>query len=118
MNETWQQVLPVVISILVIITVAALRTYSKTLAAITVGMPVTIPLALWIIYSGSGGDQATMLHFTEVVFFTLVANVFFIAVIWLAARAGWRLVPLLAVGYLAWGVALGLIIGARRLLAR
>jgi hypothetical protein len=117
-NETWQQVLPVLISILVIVVVAVLRVYSKTLAAITVGMPTTIPLALWIIYSGSGGDQTTVVHFIEVLFITLVANVFFIVAMWLAARAGWRLVPLLVAGYLAWGVALGLIVGVRHLLGR
>ena len=118
MNETWQQILPVPISIFVIIAVAVLRAYSKTLAAITVGMPTTIPLALWIIYSGSAGDQTTVTHFIEVLFITLVANVFFIVAMWLAARAGWRLVPLLVAGYLAWGVALGLIVGVRHLLGR
>lgn len=118
MNETWQQVLPVLISILIIVVVAVLRAYSETLAAITASMPVTIPLALWIIYSGSGGDQTAVVQFVEALLSTLVANVFFIVVIWLAARAGWRLVPSLAVGYLIWGVALGLIMGARHLLRR
>jgi hypothetical protein len=117
-NETWQQVLPVLTSILIIVVVAVLRAYSETLAAITASMPVTIPLALWIVYSGSGGDQTAVVQFIEALLSTLVANVFFIVVIWLAARARWRLVPSLAVGYLTWGVALGLIMGARHLLRR
>ena len=110
--------MPVLTSVLVIITVAVVRAYSKTLAAITASMPVTIPLALWIIHSGSGGDQTTVIHFIEVLFITLVANVFFIAAMWLAARAGWRLVPLLVAGYLAWGIVLGLIMGIRHLWRR
>jgi len=117
-NETWQQVVPVVASILTIIVIAIVRVYSKTLAAITATMPVTIPLALWIVHSGSSGDQATVVGFIEALFVTMVANLFFILTIWLAARSGWRLVPLLIVGYLVWGVVLGLIMGVRHLLSR
>ncbi len=60
-SEMWQQVVPVVASILTIIVIAVVRVYSKTLAAITATMPVTIPLALWIVYSGSSGDRTTVL---------------------------------------------------------
>jgi hypothetical protein len=118
MNETWQQVLPALMSILIIIIVTVVRAYSKTLAAITATMPVTIPLAFWIIYSGSGGDQTTVLRFVETLFITTVANLFFIVAIFLAVRSGWRLAALFAVAYLVWGVALGLIMGARHLLVR
>ncbi|HUV95526.1 MAG TPA: hypothetical protein VMX14_11975 [Anaerolineae bacterium] len=118
MNEPWQRVVPVLISILTIVIIAAVRAYSKTLAAITAAMPVTIPLALWIVYSGSSGDRATVLQFIEALFITMVANLFFVLAMWLAARSRWRLVPLLVVGYLVWGVVLGLVMGVRHLLDR
>ena len=35
-----------------------------------------------------------------------------------ASRAGWRLAPMLAAGYLVWGVCLGLTLGVRHLLTR
>jgi hypothetical protein len=44
--------------------------------------------------------------------------VIFILVVALAARAGWRLAPMLAAGYLVWGVCLGLTLGVRHLLTR
>ena len=94
MKETWQQVLPVVASIVTIVIIAVVRAYSKTLAAITATMPVTIPLALWIVYTGSGGDQGTVVQFVEALSITMVANLFFVLAMWLAARADWRLVPL------------------------
>lgn len=117
-SEMWQQVVPVVASILTIIVIAVVRAHSKALAAITATMPVTIPLALWIVCSGSNGDRATVLQFIEALFITMVANLFFVLAIWLAARSRWRLVPLLTVGYSVWGVVLGLIMGVRHLLDR
>jgi len=117
-SEMWQQVVPVVASILTIIVIAVVRVYSKTLAAITATMPVTIPLALWIVYSGSSGDRATVLQFIEALFVAMVANLFFLLAMWLAARSRWRLVPLLVVSYSVWGVVLGLIMGVRHLLDR
>ena len=46
----------------------------------------------------------------------IVPTVIFILVVALAARAGWRLAPMLAAGYLVWGVCLGLTLAVRRLL--
>jgi hypothetical protein len=111
-------VIPVLVSILIIIVIAVVRTRSETLAAVTATMPVTIPLALWIVYSGASGDQGAVLRFIEALFITMLANLFFIGAIWLAARAGWRLVSLLIGGYVAWSVALALIMIARRVLRR
>jgi len=48
----------------------------------------------------------------------MMANLFFVLAMWLAARSRWRLVPLLVVGYLVWGVVLGLVMGVRHLLDR
>ena len=117
-NQTWQQIVPVLLSILIIVVVAVVRAYSETLAAITATMPVTIPLALWITYSGAAGDQQTVVRFIEALFLTTVANMFFLAAMWLAARAGWRLASLIVVGYGAWGIALGLIMGVRHFIGR
>ena len=60
-----QDVLPVVISVLVIITIAVVEKQSKTIAALTAVMPVTAPLALWIVYSSSGGEQTAMSEFAS-----------------------------------------------------
>ncbi|MBI5958547.1 MAG: hypothetical protein HY866_07430 [Chloroflexi bacterium] len=108
MNESVRQVAPVVISILVIITVAVLRSYSKTLAAITATMPINIPLALWIIYASDNNSQQELSQFATKLLVGLGATVAFTAVMWLAARAGWSLIPMLGVSYLAWALTLGI----------
>ena len=59
-----QDVLPVVLSIIVIILVAVLEKQSKLFAAITATMPLGVPLALWIVYSSSGGEKEAVSSFT------------------------------------------------------
>jgi hypothetical protein len=113
-----RQIAPVVLSIVLIVAVAILRSYSKTLAALTATMPINIPLALWIVYSANGGDQATLVDFTGSLLVGIVGTVACVAAMWLAARAGLRLAPTIAVGYLAWAVVSGGCLAMRYVLAR
>jgi hypothetical protein len=108
MNDTTRQIAPVVISILVIITVAVLRSYSKTLAAITATMPINIPLALWIIYASDDSTSHDVTQFAAHLLGGLIATGAFTGVMWLAARAGWSLIPMLGVSYAAWAITLGI----------
>ena len=55
-----QDILPVLLSIVVIILVAVLEKQSKFAAAITATMPIGATLALWIVYSANDGDRGTM----------------------------------------------------------
>jgi hypothetical protein len=113
MNDTLRQVLPVAISILVLISIAILRAYSKTVAAVTATMPVNIPLAVWIVYSAEHGDHATMVDFTGSLFVGIWATMVFTMALWLAARAGLGLIPMLIVSYLAWAAVVGVLYLAR-----
>ena len=112
----WNDVLPVGLSILVIISVAVLEKYSKLFAAVTATMPINIPLALGIVYASAHGDQAIIQEFTSSLLMGIVPTLAFLVTIWLAARFGMKLAPILIFGYAIWGVVLALIVGARRLL--
>jgi hypothetical protein len=118
MNANLQDIGPVVVSILIIIVIAVARAYSKTLAAITATMPINIMLALWIIYAGEKGDPPTMVRFTGSMVVGVVATLACVVGMWLASRAGWRIVPTITAGYLAWGVTLALIYIMRQLFWR
>jgi hypothetical protein len=109
----WNKFLPVVISILVIILVAVLEKYSKLFAAVTATMPLNIPLALWIVYASTRGDQAAVQEFTSSLLMGIIPTLAFLITIWLAARSGMKLGPILVVGYAMWGTVLALIVGAR-----
>jgi hypothetical protein len=111
-----QNIVPVLASITVIVVVAVLQRHSKLAAAVTATMPLTMPLALWIVYASAGGDRGTVAQFTRGMLITMVPTIGFVVTVWLAARAGVRLVPMLLVGYGVWGIVLALVVTLRRAL--
>ena len=110
-----QDILPVLLSIVVIILVAILEKQSKFAAAITATMPIGATLALWIVYSANSGDQATMKDFTTGLLLGIIPTIGFLFAAWFASRAGLKLVPLLVVGYAIWGAFLGVIVILRKM---
>jgi hypothetical protein len=111
-----QDVLPVLMSIVVIVFVAVVERQSKLVAAITATMPLTAPLALWIVYASSGGDRSTVAQFSRSLLVGLIPTIGFMVAVWLAARTGLRLAPLLLVGYGVWGVVLTMVVLSRKML--
>ncbi len=118
MSIAWRDVGPVIVSILIIIAVAVVRAHSRTAAAVLATMPINVPLAMWVIYAGAGGDRTTMTQFTQSMLIAIVPTVCFIFVVWIAARAGWRLAPMLVGGYAVWGLGLGATLLLRSLLGK
>ena len=59
-----QDILPALLSIIVIILVAVFEKQSKLAAAITATMPIGATLALWIVYSANEGERKTMEQFS------------------------------------------------------
>lgn len=108
--------IPVIISIILIILLAILSEYSKTIAAITTTMPTKIPMAIWIVYVAEKGNRDAMASFNGSMFTGLLATVAFTLAAWLAAKAGWGLVPILAAGYVTWAVVLAFTLGIKQLL--
>ncbi len=111
-----QDVLPVLISVVVIVLVAVLEKQSKFVAAVTATMPIGATLALWIVYSANNGDQETMEQFGQGLLVSVLPSIGFLVATWLASRAGLSLLPLLLVGYATWGLGLGLILILRKAL--
>jgi len=106
MAVDWGRVLPVIVSILIILAVAIVRDQSKALAVILATMPINIPLALWVISSGSTFQQTDFVPITRGLIFGLIPALAFTAILYFAARAGWSLVPMLAAGYAGWALLL------------
>lgn len=114
MEIAWGRVLPVLVSICIIIAIAILREYSKTLAAIAATMPINLPLGLWLVYGASNREEVE--YFTRSLFLNMLPTMLFVIITWQAARAGWKLLPMIAAGYAGWGIALGLLMLIRRAL--
>jgi hypothetical protein len=117
MTIEWTKVAPVIVSILVIIGVAIARQYSRTLAAIMATMPINLPLALWIVYSGETNREAFS-EFAGTMVINLLPTLLFIVVAWWLAKQGYTLVPIIGLSYVAWGVGLGLIFLVRHFLTQ
>ena len=99
-----QDIIPVVLSVVIIIIVAILEKQSKLFAALTATMPLTAPLALWIVYSSNAGEKTAVSNFSLSLLLGLVPTLAFLITVWLAARAGMKLLPMLLTGYGVWGV--------------
>ena len=99
-----QDIVPVVLSIIVIILVAILEKQSKLFAALTATMPLATPLALWIVYSSNAGNKEVVSKFSLSLLLGLFPTLAFLITVWLAARAGMKLGPMILTGYSVWGV--------------
>jgi hypothetical protein len=113
----WHDVFPVIISMGVIILVAFLQRQSKLIAAVTATMPVTIPLALWIVYSSSQGEKQAVERFTQGLAIGIIPTVAFAMALWIMARLGLKLAPMIVLAYAVWAGTLALVLGLRRLLS-
>lgn len=111
-----QTIIPVILSILIIILVAILERHSRLVAAITATMPLGAPLALWIVYVSAKGEPLAVSSFSFDMFLGILPTVVFLFVAWMAARAGWKLAPIIISGYAAWGGGLLLLVTFKRLL--
>ena len=97
-------IIPVFLSILVIILVAVFEKQSKLFAALTATMPLASPLALWIVYSSNAGDRAAVSQFSLSLLLGLLPTMAFLLTVWLAARTGMKLAPMILSGYGVWAV--------------
>jgi hypothetical protein len=99
-----QDVIPVLLSILIIVLIAVLEKQSKLFAALVATMPLSVPLALWIVYSSNSGDKSAVSQFSLSLLLGLLPTLGFLVAVWLAARAGMKLVPMIVTGYSVWAI--------------
>jgi hypothetical protein len=96
------RVVPVALSVLVIVLVAIVQERSRALAAIIATMPLTAPLAMWIVFSASGGDQRQTADFVASMVVGFVASLVFVLACWAGLRQAWGLGATLVVASAAW----------------
>lgn len=109
-----KSVAPVVMSVLLIIFVAVVQRYSKAVAAVAATMPLTAPLALWVVFAAEEKKVART-EFAYAMFLGIWPMVAFVFAVWLATKAQWSIVAILFAGYAAWAVVLALVFGLRQL---
>ena len=110
------EVLPVIISILVIITIALVQRQSKLVAAITVTMPLNVALGYWIVASASDGESGAVTDFSQGMLVSIVPTLAILLVLWLASRYGARPFAALGLSYATWAVGVGIMLLVRRII--
>jgi hypothetical protein len=96
------RVLPVVVSVLVIVAVAIVQERSRFLAATIAAMPLTAPLAMWIVFSASDGDQRQTADFMASMAVGTAATLVFVVVCWIGLRQAWGFAGTLIVAFVLW----------------
>ena len=104
---TLQKAFPVLTSILIILFVAALRDRSRAVAAVLATMPINVPLALWVVSSGSNNDPQAMSDFVRSLLISLVPSFIWLVIVFVTVRAGWSLWASIGAGYVVWAILIG-----------
>ena len=99
---TRERVVPVVLSVLVIVLVAVVQERSRHLAAIIATMPLTAPLAMWIVFSATRGDHSQTADFVGSMFGGFVGSLVFVVACWFGFRQQWSFPLVLAFGAATW----------------
>jgi hypothetical protein len=110
---SWNEVLPVMVSICIIVAIAVLKKYSDSFAAIAATMPINIPLGMWVFMSGGDNDKVGLTNFTGALFMNMMPTLLFIVASWLILRSGGSLLSAVILGYIVWAIGLALLYAAR-----
>ncbi len=79
-------------------------------------MPLTIPLAAWIVFSSSGGDHQETVRFVGAMFAAYVPTVVFVAALWYGFRQAWSFPLVIVLAFGAWALLVALPYLVRRIL--
>ena len=97
-----ERAVTVLLSVLIVILVAVVQERSRHLAAIIATMPLTAPLAMWIVFSVSGGNQRQTGEFVGTMVIGSVASLVFVLACWLGFRQAWGFLVTLVFASAAW----------------
>ena len=97
-----EKLVTALLSVLIVVLVAVVQDRSRHLAAIVATMPLTAPLAMWIVFSASRGDQRQTADFVSSMLVGIAGNVVFVLACWLGFRREWGFLTTLGFGAAAW----------------
>ena len=97
-----ERAVTVALSVLIVILVAVVQERSRPLAAIIATMPLTAPLAMWIVFASSRGDQRQTADFVGTMVIGACASLVFVLACWFGFRQEWGFLVTLAVASTIW----------------
>jgi uncharacterized membrane protein (GlpM family) len=97
-----ERIVPVLISVAVIVLVAVVQERSRYLAAVIASMPLTAPLALWIVFSATKGNHQETAEFAASMLVGFIGSLAFVAASWFFLSREWSFGIALGFGAAAW----------------
>jgi hypothetical protein len=97
-----EKAVTVLLSVMIVVLVAVVQGHSRTLAAIIATMPLTAPLAMWIVFSASRGDHRQTADFVGSMVIGSVASLVFVLACWLGFRREWGILMTLTFASVVW----------------
>ena len=102
-----QRIVQLTLSFVVLTVVALLSERSRALAAIAAVMPLKVTIALFFVFSDTGGDRALSADFCRVALLALIPTAMYLLACWLGLGRSWPLGRVVAVAYGVWLASLG-----------
>lgn len=99
---TWQRIWPILISLAVLVFVSVVGQRSRTLSGLVSALPVTVPLAAWIMFRNSGGDYPQTAGFITSQLRAVVGVVAFVLVCLFAMSRRWPFPLVMLASYGGW----------------
>lgn len=100
-----QRIAQLVVSFVVITAIAVLSERSRFATSIASAMPVNLALALWFVFTATGGDRTLTADFCRTALLALIPTAIFLVACWYALGKGWSIGWVMAFGYGVWLVA-------------
>ena len=97
-----ERAVTVLLSVVIVVLVAMVQERSRPLAAIIATMPLTAPLAMWIVFSASRGDQRQTADFVGSMVMGSVASLLFVLACWFSLRQAWGFLVTLVLAAGVW----------------
>ena len=110
---SFSRLFPILASIGIILLIAVLQERSKFLAALLATMPLTAPLALWVVYAANRDKPEQVTAFTASMIPGIIATAAFVVACWVALKLRLPFPLVILGGYAIWGLIaflLGLVI--------
>jgi uncharacterized membrane protein (GlpM family) len=98
------RLLQIAISMIILLAIAWIGDRQRHLAGLLSAMPLTIPLAMWIVFMNTGGDYQKTAEMAAGAVTSIFATAAFVVIVYLLIRARVHFALAIAGGYAVWGV--------------
>ena len=89
-------------AMVILVIVAFIGERYRNIAGLLTSMPLQIPLAMWIVYTSTGGQSEQTAQFARAAFYGIVPTAMFCLTCWLVLAKGWPFPRVVMTAYGVW----------------